>query len=299
MSEPSTQWAVRTSADLTSLLLELARALRGLAFYAESDPHRAPLVDRAHRAVASELSRAGPIDLRIDEAGFHLVGLEQPVRSEGVLAELEAALVRHRLERVRLDPTLTRHALHGLLDLLCHPRGRYETPRHFARVLAAREASGIALNELDVVSEPIRRKLSATPPRASASLGASLLQAQETSTGAGTAPRTISSGAGEDEKPSLDAEPLLAPAGDDRGERLRARLIELDQTVDDEAYGERAAEIVRWAEDLWEEELADECYRALLVLADHAVGFGGRSESRRAPQRRALPSSPAASCSTT
>jgi HEAT repeat protein len=57
-------------------------------------------------------------------------------------------------------------------------------------------------------------------------------------------------------------------------------LIELDQTVEDAAYQQRADNIAVWAEGLWDEDLVDECYRALLVLADHAVGRGGRAESQ-------------------
>jgi HEAT repeat protein len=82
------------------------------------------------------------------------------------------------------------------------------------------------------------------------------------------------------EKPTIDSAPLIAPAADDRGERLRARLIELDRTVEDVAYQRRASDITIWALDLWDDELVDECYRALLVLADHAVGRGGRPEAQ-------------------
>lgn len=275
MPDPIPHWILRTPADLTSLLLELARALRGLAFYPETDPSRDPLVDRAHRAVENELSRAGPIDLRIDDEGFHISGLHHPVPSTGVIADLSDALSRHQVQRIRLDPILSRHALHGLLELLSHPHGRHETPWEFARALSAREASGIQLNELDIVSEPIQRKLSTTPRCASASLGSAILARRSDD------PTSQLEVVGPfEEKPTLEADPLRAVSPDDRGERLRARLIELDQTLDDDTYELRAQEIVRWAEDLWVEGLTDDCYRTLLVFADHAVGCGGRSGSQ-------------------
>ncbi|MEE8165872.1 MAG: hypothetical protein V3T64_09915 [Myxococcota bacterium] len=274
MSDSTTHWVVRTAADLKSLLLEIARALRGLAFYSETDPRRGPLIDRAYRAIESELSRAGRIDLRVDAEGFHLVGLNQVVPSSEVIGGLASALWRHRLERIRLDTTLTRDALRGLLELLGHPRDRYETPEDFARTLSAREASGIRLNEIDIRSEALRRELSATPPHPAAS-PTSTIVGQDFS----AAPDPAASLA-EEQKQSLDADPLAAVSPDDRGERLRARLIELDRTLEDQAYGQRAAEIVGWAEDLFHDELANECYRALLVFADHAVGSGGRSETQ-------------------
>jgi hypothetical protein len=41
----------RTNNDAKSLLLELARALRGFSFYDETAPQRRSLVDRAYRAL--------------------------------------------------------------------------------------------------------------------------------------------------------------------------------------------------------------------------------------------------------
>lgn len=274
MSEPTTSWATRTPADLSSLLLELARALRGLAFYGETDPGRGEFVDRAFRAFESELTRAGPIDLRIDPSGFRLEGLETPVSCSGVLGEVAQILERHQIERLRFEATLTRHALHALLDLLLQQRGRFETPQHFLRALTARTSTGIEINDLLAEADVHRPKLSATPPRVSASLRPEIADVWATPPPA-IEDDTIPS---EQEKPSLDHAPLQRISPDDRGERLRLRLIELDGTLDDGGYASLATDIVRWSEELGAEGLADECYRALLVFADHAVGMGGRSE---------------------
>ena len=54
---PVTDWGNRTPADLSSLLLELGRAVRGAGFYAENDPRRPDLLDRAYRAFKSEITR--------------------------------------------------------------------------------------------------------------------------------------------------------------------------------------------------------------------------------------------------
>jgi HEAT repeat protein len=261
-------WAARTPADLSSLLLELARALRGFAFYKEADAQRRPLLDRAFRAVSSELTRAGAIDLRLDQNRFKLAGLSQTVEASGVLADLDAALTSHGLYRLRFDGSLTSNALGGLFDLLGQPSARFTGPDRFARALAARDAQGLQLNDIEYCQQKPTRKLTATPPRASASLASSLSPDS-------THPRSTSG-----EAPSLNADPLGAPSADDRGERLRARLIELDRTVEDEAYDQQAGEIVGWARDLAKEGLPDEAYRALLVLADHAVGSGGRPETQ-------------------
>jgi hypothetical protein len=270
--ELSGRWAVRTKTDVTSLLLELARALRGFSFYRETDPQRRTLLDRAFRAVSGELSRSGSIDLELKEAGFWVAGLSEAIESDGVLTPLKTALRTHNLSRLCIDPSLTRTALHGFFDLLGQPVDRFKSPDSFAQFLAARDSQGLRLNDLDDRHAATTPKLSTTPPRASASLGSILISNEPE--------QSISSAESEQEKPTLDRDPLDAPAADDRGERLRARLIELDRTVEDSAYQRRASDITVWAQDLWKEELFDECYRALLVLADHAVGRGGRPEAQ-------------------
>jgi hypothetical protein len=178
----------------------------------------------------------------------------------------------HGLSRVFIDPSLTRTALHGFFDLLGQPGNRFDSPEDFARSLAARDSQGLRLNDFEHRHAEATPKLSATPPRASASLGSMLISNE--------LEQPLEDIDSQQEKPTIDSAPLIAPAADDRGERLRARLIELDRTVEDAAYQRRASDITIWALDLWDDELVDECYRALLVLADHAVGRGGRAEAQ-------------------
>jgi hypothetical protein len=262
----------RTKAEVTSLLLELARALRGFSFYGETHTRRRPLLDRAFRAISGDLSRSGSIDLELTDAGFKVAGLSRVIESDGVLGPLQIALHTHSLSRVCIDPSLTRTALHGFFDLLGQPGNRFDSPEGFARSLAARDSQGLRLNDFEQRHNEETPKLSATSPRASASLG-SMLVTNELE-------QSIVETDSEQEKPTIESAPLIAPAADDRGERLRARLIELDRTVEDATYQRRASDIAIWALDLWNDDLIDECYRALLVLADHAVGRGGRPEAQ-------------------
>jgi HEAT repeat protein len=264
--------ATRTKTDVTSLLLELTRVLRGFSFYSETDAQRLRLLDRAFRAVSGDLSRSGAIDLQLTETGFCVAGLSETIESDAILGPLEAALRNHGLDRLCIDQSLTCNAMHGLFDLLGQPGNRFESAEDFARALGARDSQGLRLNDIDDRHTETTPKLSATPPRASASLGSVLLSSEH-----GEPVEDIES---RQEKPTLETDPLLAPAADDRGERLRARLIELDRTVEDAAYQRRSSDITIWALDLWNDGLSDECYRALLVLADHAVGRGGRPEAQ-------------------
>ena len=264
-------WGQRTSGDFSSVLLELARAQRGFLFYSEPDARRRPLADRAYRALSSELARAGTIDFSLEQRGFRLADSKGLIEATGALTGLENALRSHGLNHLQIDPSLTQTALVGFLDLLGRETDRYASPDHFARTLAARDSQGIRINDFDSVGSATTPKLSGTSPRASASLASTRI--------ADPRGRLVDSGSGAD-KPTLEDAPLDSVSGNDRGERLRARLIELDLTIDDSDYRNRVSDIVSWAMELWHEELFDESYRSMLVLADHAVGHGGRSEAQ-------------------
>jgi hypothetical protein len=253
----------RTNNDAKSLLLELARALRGFSFYDETAPQRRSLVDRAYRALAGELTRAGPLEFEDGSQGFEVAGLSQSIEAGDVLAPLESALRRHRLQRVRLDPTLTRNAMHGFFALLGQSQSRFENPEGFVRALEARDAQGIQLNGIHDPDQMTTPKLGTTPPRASASLS--------------TRPVALER---QPENPTLETHPLDVPSAHDAGERLRARLIELDGLTDDAAYRQLAGDVIIWAEEIFNKGFRGDCYRALLVLADHAVGIGGRTEGQ-------------------
>ena len=187
----------------------------------------------------SELDRAGAIELVLTArpGGFELPGHTRPLEATGPIVDLESALRRHGVRCLRLDPTLTGTALAGLFDLLGQGHDRLASPDHLARTLSARDSRGIRINDIDPEADPGTPSLISTPPRASASLAATLLPNTTTP----PVPRR------DDEKPGLDEAPLLAPTTDDRGERLRARLIELDATTDDDAYRRRVDDVVTWA----------------------------------------------------
>jgi hypothetical protein len=257
----SGDWSKRTNADAKSLLLELARALRGFSFYDETAPERRPLLDRAFRALVGELDRAGSIEFALGDGGFEVQGLPQPIEPGDILGPLASVLRTHRIERVRLEVGLTSTALHGFFDLLGQPSERFKDPDCFARNLEARDTRGIQLNGIVQDTAPTTPKLSTTSPRASASL----------------ATTRVVPNCG-NQSLSLESHPLDMPSTNDPGERLRARLIELDRTTNDEAYARLARDITVWAEELFLHDAPDDCYRALLVLADHAVGRGGRPE---------------------
>ncbi len=85
-------------------------------FYGETHARRRPIAERAHRAICSELRRAGTIALVRDAAGprFLLPNDVPPIEATGALLDFEKALRRHGVKQLRLDPLLTETAVAGL-----------------------------------------------------------------------------------------------------------------------------------------------------------------------------------------
>lgn len=258
-------WTDRTASDGAGLLLELARAERGFRFYAEADPRRRDLAERAHRALQTDLARAGDIDLHLDPDGSGLRIAGTPtIEQSAPLRDFEHTLRQHGIDRLTLTPELTRTALAGLLELLGPGASAATEAADFARTLAARDTRGIRINGLsDAAESEAPERLASTLPHARPSIARTAARERNPS------PPT--------EPPSLAAAPLEAPAVDASDERLRARLIELEATANDAQYRARVRDVVAWAMELWQSEQRTGFYRALLVLADHAVGIGGRS----------------------
>lgn len=265
--EMKQDWGERTQADLSSLLVELGRVLRALRFYGEADPTRADAVDRSYLAMRGELDRAGALELWIDERSFRVTGVAHPV-PHGHLVDVAEALRGHGVERVQFTPDLSSDSFRAFVDLLSRGEQSLEPAAGFARGLAARSSAGIVINggEEDALAAQV--SLSSTPAVAAASLGSALLARSN---------RLVIEEEAEAEKLQVEDNPLRAPVSGDRGERLLFRLIELDRSSDDAAYEFLSRRIVEWAKELFGDGLADECYRAILVLSDHSMGDGGRS----------------------
>ncbi len=259
------EWSKRTTTDLSCLLVELGRVCKGMRFYAEDSTARGELLDRAYLAFQVELERAGRLELWIDEAVFRASDVSESI-PHGHMADLARVLLERDVQRIEFTPALTRDAFHSFVDVLSHSERDHALRGGLARSLASRGNVGIAINGGEEDALAAQQSVSSPPPVATASLGSALLARS----------RQLVINSPSAEKPDLEECPLEAPAGDERGERLLFRLLELDRCVDDAAYAFLAKRIVECAGELFDEGLTDECYRATLVLADHAVGEGGR-----------------------
>ncbi len=103
----------RTPADVSTLLVELGRAVRGLQYYPEGDPTRDELLDRSFQAWQAELARNGPLELEVRRGAFWLGGSDAAV-GRGRLDELAREFAARGLHRLRFDPDLEPAALREL-----------------------------------------------------------------------------------------------------------------------------------------------------------------------------------------
>lgn len=326
-----TEWAEdrsrrgeRTRGDLAILLMELARATKGLRYYGGSHPNRRDLLDRCYLAWQADLQRAGPIDLLVDDRAFHCAGVFEGV-PHGHFADLAAVLRERGGSRVRLRDDLSRDAFHAFVELLALNDDALRNRGGFAQALADRAGGGIALGEPEddgeVTAElpadeipaaepepdaietpemaPARDELPpplpphtpspepqpeappkpATPP-AGSSLGSALLRSSAEEVEAFES-RTLA---------TLEENPLDVPGCDEREEAVRLTLRDLQHCRDDERYAHLAEGIAGEAAALAEAGLEPAAYRAILVLADHAVGLDGRPAAQVQAAQNALDS---------
>jgi hypothetical protein len=78
-------------------------------------------------------------------------------------------------------------------------------------------------------------------------------------------------------KPTLEEDPLAAPPTSESDDSLRSSLQDLDGCTDDGDYADLATLVAAQAVRAFADGYWDATYRTILVLADHAVGMGGRS----------------------
>lgn len=261
----------RFVSDVTGLLVELARACKGLSFYAEGHPARADLVDRAWMAWRLEMQRAGALTMRCEADGLRVDGIDA-LLTPAAIDELHVALRARRIESIVLGEGTTRESFRALLELLGQAPDVVAQRGGVAVALAQRCNHGITINGVSPSKNPNGASSSSTHT----SLGAGLLVSTRDLVhreGRGQA-----GGEAQDQrKLELDDDPLLAPASDATSESHRRDLVALDASSDDEEYERLALHVLERALAQFAEGRMDDGYRAVLVLADHAVGEGGRS----------------------
>ncbi len=253
-------WGERTSADLSSLLLELGRAWKAASFYGPDNVTTQKLIERACRAWQSDLARAGPLELELTPGGFQLAGVRGVYGTEH-LGKVSDGLARLGIQRLRFTEVISSRSLTAFIGSLLEMSAGIRPVSQ----LGIEVDGEICLSlDSDEATGPDGDALPDEPPLAS--LGSSLLRAR----------RDEARAPDEPEKPDPGFEP--PPADRNAGSaRLRALLQDLDRCTDDDGYERLAARAADGARGLCDEGLVEAAMRAIYVLADHVMGEGGRS----------------------
>lgn len=288
----------RTPVDVTALLVELGRLVKGRQFYPDRHPLLREIFERGFRAFEAEIRRGGPLELEIRQGSFRLGG--EPV-GRGRVDDLAQELVKRAVKRLRFDAHLTPASLERFVATVVLDRDRLEQSGGFVKCLYGEACAGVSVNEMDYAAAMAQ----AGQPRGTGGEGDGDGAAETVSgvaglPGAGAGEGVAGAGgdagdavaaalgllAGEKPEPlghaqQLEEAPLDAEYEDDRANALVLALRALDGADDEMQYRDLARQVAVLGAALSDEGLRDEGYRAILVLASHA-GDRARGEGLRA-----------------
>jgi hypothetical protein len=123
--------ASRSTADLTSVILELSRLVQALTFYDASRPERSQILDRTCLALRADFERSGLLELHLDGDAFFEQSADRAVRATP-LAKLARTMQRHAVCGMRFQVNFGRDAL-----------------EEFAAFLAGENSSSASQAEID------------------------------------------------------------------------------------------------------------------------------------------------------
>ena len=276
----------RTPADVSVLLVELGRALKGWSFYPAGHPARQELLDRTARAFQGELRRNGALALEIRRGAFRLPGSEAPIgagRLDDLARQLFVRSVRHVVFDAALDPT----SLAAFLDVLATDADALAAAGGFEAAFYTGMRHGVQVNEIDYRAL-LERRHAAPAPEVGAALPAGEPPADGKAPRGGEPP----DGAPAGEEPALaslgvpsplaiEDAPLEADPREGRALELLGLLRDLEECEDDARYRDLARQAMSLSTALVADGVLDEGYRALLVLSAHAGDDAKRSYAQR------------------
>jgi hypothetical protein len=262
----SGDWGERTAADLAGLLVELSRVWKAAGYYGATSPTATNLADRACRAWRADLARAGPLELEVVPEGFRAPGLPG-VHGTEHLAEAAEQLARAGIQRIRFTEVLSAESLTSLVADL----GQLSSGGRPSSRLGIEIDGEICVDLSGDASESPTEELQLSAD----ALGSALLRGARRPTASVAEPQPEAVPADEP-KPHPDEDPLAgASTGGDA--RFQQDLVALDRCDDDDGYIALAARVSTGARELCDDGRSDDAYRAMLLLAEHSMGEGGRS----------------------
>ncbi len=305
MSEGGAQAPSLGNTDAASLLIELGRAVKACRFYDSGHPAGKAALDRSFHAFCAGLERAGSIAFQIEGELFCVAG-HPAATGHASLEELARELTRRGVQSLAVGPDLTREAFDALVGALALDGDELMDAGGLEHVLGSMSADGVHVNELpepapatappvpdDEVTAPVAA--SPAPVKATAAsvapVGPPTVPVDPADDPDLPAPKVQTTGVDPlkrlrgilEEPVDEGVDGALRPEPEaDAGAELMAQLRVLDECRDDVRYGELLKTVSAHAERLGGNAAGEEGYRAIMVLANHAV------ESQRGERQRAL-----------
>jgi len=277
----------RNPADVSVVLVELGRALKGWSFYPPDHPARRELLERSSRAFQGELRRHGALALEVRRGAFWLPGVEAQL-GPGRLDDLARQLFVRSVRRMAFDATLDPPTLAAFLDVLATDADALAAAGGFESAFYTQARHGIQVNEVDYRALLEQRQVPG--PETTAPVGAvPAAPVGAVPAGSDALPAANEDGAeelgaaglGVPSPLSIEEAPLEADPRDARALELLSALRDLEECEDDSRYRELARQVASLAAQLVGDGVLEEGYRALLVLATHAGDDAKRSYAQR------------------
>lgn len=147
----------RSSSELVSLLLELARVVKARGYFEAGDPRLGPIFEHTRRMWSDDLRRHGPIELAIEPDRLEQGGTSVPI--DGRLAAPLADWLARGVWRLRVEPEADADALAGLVEVLALPEQELAREGGAGPALARRVPEGMRIEmPTDAPGLPVRKE---------------------------------------------------------------------------------------------------------------------------------------------
>ncbi len=137
----------RSTPELVSLLLELARVVKARTYFSPGDPRLGPVFEHTRRAWTADLQRHGAIELAIEPDRLEQGGRSVPI--DGRLAAPLSEWQARGVWRLRVEPGADAEALAGLVEVLALPDETVADEGGVGPALARRVPDGVRIEMPD------------------------------------------------------------------------------------------------------------------------------------------------------
>lgn len=265
----------RTPADITSLLMEFSRALKGYQFYPDGHPQLKETLERSLRSWQSNLENFGPLELDIQRGSFRLTGSKLAF-GKGTLDDLARELAIRGIRRMRAEPDRASESFQALMKLLQVDADVLLEEGGASAWLIQNQVIGLTLNELD-----LHQHLDEHPEA----------QAEEDGTGQEVehSPVVADLREGHDSpEPVHDEDTVDCPIERPSDSAAEELLGFLDACRDDEPYAKLTLRLLCLFTDADDSYISRDRFKSLYTFQRHINEAGSRSAAQRSIAREAL-----------